>query len=362
MTKLFRFSKLLSAVAIVACLCNDAAAQQQDSLRFPLQDRRGDRFSWNYYNPFDINDTSVIKQNIEYDPVTNQYYITEKVGDLIYRKPTFLTFDEMYRLQSQQQENEYFNQRAQTLLDLNRKISRPPPHVYDKLFDRMFGVDSNGLKVIIKPQGTIDLSMGYQGQIVENPTLPESARKNGGLDFQQVTNLNINASIGDKLKLPISYNTLANFNYENQLKLDYKGMDDEILKSVEAGNITFQTKGTLMSSPQSLFGVKTQLQFGKLFITAAIANQKSQQQSLALNGGGISQTINKKLDDYDENRHFLLAQYFRVNFNNAMSNLPVVNSQVHIMRMEVWVTNKTGITTNTRSVVGFMDLGENSAV
>ena len=179
---------------------------------------------------FDLPDTSIIKQDIQYDPITNQYYINEKIGDVIYRKPTYLTFDEMYRLQSQQQENDYFNERAQTLLDLNRKVSRPPPHVYDKLFDRIFGVGPNGLKVDIKPQGTIDLTMGYQGQVIKNPTLPESARKTGGLDFNMNTNVNINASIGDKLKLPISYNTLANFDYENQLKLDYKGMDDEILE------------------------------------------------------------------------------------------------------------------------------------
>jgi cell surface protein SprA len=360
LTKIFIAKIILATVLLTVCLCNNLLAQNPDSLHYPLQDTRGDKFSWNYSNPFDINDSSIIKQDIQYDPVTNQYYITEKVGDVIYRKPTYLTFDEMYRLQSQRQESNYFNERAQTLLDLNRKISRPPPHIYDKLFDRMFGVGPQGLKVDIKPQGTIDLTMGYQGQVVKNPTLPESARKNGGLDFNMNTNLNINASIGDKLKLPISYNTLANFDYENQLKLDYKGMDDEILKSVEAGNISFQTKGTLMSSPQSLFGVKTQLQFGKLFITAAIASQKSQQQSLALQGGGLSQTINKKLDDYDENRHFLLAQYFKNNYNTAMSNLPVVTSQVQVMRMEVWVTNKTGATTNTRSIVGLMDLGEYS--
>ncbi|MFT4153179.1 cell surface protein SprA [Parafilimonas sp.] len=331
-----------------------------DSLRYPLQDRRGDRFSWDYANPFDLNDTAFIKQNIEYDPLTNQYYITEKIGDIIYRKPTYLTFDEMYRLQSQMQEDDYFSQRGEALLDLNRKISRPTPRVYNKLFNRMFGQDTGNLKIDIKPQGTIDLKMGYQGQVIQNPSLSESARKSGGLDFDMSTNLNINASIGDKLKLPISYNTLANFDYENQLKLDYKGMDDEILKSVEAGNISFQTKSSLMSSPQSLFGVKTQLQFGKLYVTAAIASQKSEQKSISLSGSGVSQSVDKKLDDYDENRHFLLAQYFKNNYNKAMSNLPVVNSQVQIVRMEVWVTNRTSATTNVRTVVGLADLGESS--
>jgi cell surface protein SprA len=115
-------------------------AQVRDSLHYPLQDRRGDRFTWDYSNPFDLTDTAIIRQNIEYDPVTNQYYITEKVGDVLYRKPTYLTFDEMYRYQSQKQETDYFNERGQTLLDLNRRISRPPPRLYDKLFDRIFGV------------------------------------------------------------------------------------------------------------------------------------------------------------------------------------------------------------------------------
>ncbi|MFX6793970.1 hypothetical protein ABTH15_19310, partial [Acinetobacter baumannii] len=66
----------------------------------------------------------------------------------------------------------------------------------------------------------------------------------------------------------------------------------------------------------------------------------------------------KRLDDYEENRHFLLGTYFRTNFNKTMSNLPIVNTQVQIQRMEVWVTNRTGATTDARDIVGLMDLGE----
>lgn len=343
------------------CTVHSFAQTKTDTtqLHYPLQDRRGDWLSWQNTNPFDIADSSVIQRDIEYDPVTKQFYITEKIGNTVYRKPTYLTYDEMWKLANEQAEKDYFNERSETLFELNRKAVRPKPQVYDKLFDRIFGVAPGGLKVDIKPQGSVDLSLGYQGQNIKNPTLPERARKTGGLDFNMNSNVNLNANIGDKLKLPISYNTLANFDYENQLKLDYHGMDDEILKEVQAGNISFQTKGSLMSSPQSLFGVKTQLQFGKFFITAALASQKSQTQSLGLQGGGLNTRINKKLDDYDENRHFLLAQYFRKNYNTAMSNLPVVNSQVQVLRMEVWVTNRNGATTNSRSVVGFMDLAEN---
>lgn len=351
---------LLLASGHVFAQKKDSTAQKRDSLRYPLQDRRGDRFSWQNRNPFNLNDTGIIKQNIEYDPVTKQYVITEKIGNTTYRTPTTLTYEEFWALQNKAAEDAYFNERSKALSSLNRNILRPKPRVYNKLFDRIFGVGPNGLKVDIKPQGEVNLKLGYTGQHVKNPTLPERAQRNGGFDFDMTNNVNVMASIGDKLKLPINYNTAANFDYMNQLKLDYKGMDDEIIKSVEAGNISFQTKGTLMSSVQSLFGIKTQLQFGRLMLTATIASQRSQRQAVTLSGGGLNQQVNKKLDDYDENRNFLLGQYFRKNYNKAMANLPVINSQVQILRLEVWITNRTGAVSNTRAIVGLMDLAEDT--
>ncbi|MBS1655333.1 MAG: cell surface protein SprA, partial [Bacteroidetes bacterium] len=157
-----------------------------------------------------------------------------------------------------------------------------------------------------------------------------------------------------------NYNTLANFDFENQLKLDYHGKDDEILKTFQAGNVNFTTKSTLIPGAQSLFGIKTQLQFGKLYVTSVLANQRSQRQSLGLQGGTATQSFSLTADEYEENRHFLLAQYFRNNFNTAMKQLPIVNSAVQIQRIEVWVTNRTGVTTDTRDVVALMDLGENA--
>ncbi|MEI2750622.1 MAG: cell surface protein SprA [Ferruginibacter sp.] len=178
------------------------------------------------------------------------------------------------------------------------------------------------------------------------------------LDFQMNAQLNVNASIGDKLKFPINYNTLANFDLDNQLKLDYTGKDDEILKRFEAGNIAFPARGTLIPGAQQLFGLKAQLQFGKLFITGVLANQKSQRQSVNLQGGTASTPFEIKADEYEENRHFLVGQYFRGKYNKVMSNLPAITAPVQILRMEVWVTNRNGTTTETRDIVGLADLGE----
>jgi cell surface protein SprA len=255
-----------------------------DSLKYPIQDRRGDKLSNPGRKSFDLKDPSNIKDSIEYDPKTKQYYIVEKIGNSYYRKPTYLSFDEYMRIRGKQDEDDYFKKRSDVLSGLNKKLLKPKLSVGDNLFNRIFG---NG-KVEIKPQGSVDITAGYQGQNIKNPTLPERARKSGGFDFNMDANLSVIANIGDKMRLPISYNTQATFDFENQLKLDYTGTNDEIIKRIEAGNVSFSTKGTLIQGAQQLFGIKTQLQFGKLSITAVLANQRSQRQSLGLQGGSSS--------------------------------------------------------------------------
>ncbi len=329
---------------------------QTDTSRYPLTDRYGDPYSNPNRNTFDLRDTGYLKRTIEYDPKTKQYYIIEKIGNKFYRTPASFSMEEFLRLQGRKDEEDYFKKRSALLANMNRRLFKPKFKVSKDWFNRIVGEG----KVDIKPSGYVDFLAGYQGQNIQNPTLPERARRNGGFDFNMNSQLQVDANIGDKIKLPINYNTLANFNFENQLKLDYRGKDDEVLKIFQAGNTSFASKGTLIPGAQSLFGLKTQLQFGKLFITTVLANQQSQRQTLGLQGGTAAQNFIVRSDEYDENRHFLMGQYFRNNYNTAMRQLPVVNSRIQIQRVEVWVTNRNGTTTDTRDIVGFMDLGENT--
>ena len=324
------------------------------TLPFPIHDRRGDFLSSGQRSTYDFNTPPNITDSIAYDPFTQMYTVYEKIGNHYYRTPTAYTAEEYWQMRGRQAEIEYFRKRANTMNLLNRKLAKPRLSLYDNLFNRLFG---NG-KIEITPQGNVDIMAGYQGQNIKNPTLPERARKNGGFDFNMNAQVNVNANIGDKLKFPISYNTLANFGQDNQLKLDYTGVDDEIIKRVEAGAVQFPSRSTFIPGSQQLFGLKTQLQFGKLNITAVLANQRSQRQSVNLQGGAAAQVIDFKADEYEENRHFLLGQYFRDNYNKVLSRIPAVTTPVQILRLEVWVTNRNGSTTNTRDIVGLMDLGE----
>lgn len=332
---------------------DSAFLKKNDSLPFPIHDTRGDFISATP-NVYDFQNPPNITDSVAYDPVTKTYTVYEKIGDRFYRTPTTYTAEEFRALEAKKAEINYFKKRANTLSILNRGQVKPKLSLYDNLFNRLFG---NG-KIDIQPQGNVDITAGYQGQNVKNPTLPERARKNGGFDFNMAAQLNVNANIGDKMKFPISYNTLSNFGFANQLKLDYTGTQDEILKRFEAGNVSFPLTSSLIPGAQSLFGVKAQLQFGKLFITGILANQTSQRQSVNLQGGNAATHFQIKGDDYEENRHFLLSQYFKDNYNKVMSNAPAVTTPVQILKLEVWVTNKNGTTTNAREIVGLMDLGE----
>ena len=325
------------------------------SLRYPINDSRGDAVSSGNRGTFYLPNPTNVKDSVVYNAITRTYSVYEKIGEKYYRTPTTYNFDEYWAIQNRKSEIAYFQKRANTTNLLNRgKLLKPKLSLSDNLFNRLFGSG----KIEISPQGNVDIIAGYQGQRIDNPTLPERARNNGGLDFNLNAQLNVNANIGDKLKFPINYNTLANFNLDNQLKLDYTGSDDDIIKRFEAGSVSFASKGTLIPGAQQLFGIKTQLQFGKLYVTTILANQRSQRQNVNLQGGSASQTFEIKADEYEENRHFLVAQYFRDNYNRVMANAPAINSPIQILKMQVWVTNRNGITTETRDIVGLMDLAE----
>ncbi len=324
-------------------------------LRYPIKDSRNDATSANNRGTYYLPNPSNITDSVVYNPINRSYTIYEKIGNKYYKTPTTYSFNEYWALRNRQAEMAYFQKRSNTTNLLNRgKFLKPKLSLTDNLFNRLFG---NG-KIDINPQGSVDIIAGYQGQTINNPTLPERARKSGGLDFNLNAQLNVNASIGDKLKFPINYNTVANFNLDNQLKLDFTGNDDDIMKRFEAGSVSFASKGTLIPGAQQLFGLKTQLQFGKLYVTTILANQKSQRQSVNLQGAASSQSFEIRADEYEENRHFLLSQYFRDNFNGIMKNAPAINSPIQILKLQVWVTNRNGITTETRDVVGLMDLAE----
>ena len=329
----------------------------------PIKDRSGSFLDDENKNPFDLRDPKIIDQTIDYDPESNNYEVTEKIGDDYFRMPTYMTFDEYLDYKAKKQEQEYF-QRLAGISSAGGEIGPDidPIKKFDlsnSLIDRLFG----GTTVDLNPKGNIGITLGYDYQNVQNPVLLERQQNNGGFDFDMDIQMNMDGQIGDKLKLNANYNTKSTFDFDRQLKLAYDSeqfSEDEILKKIEAGNVSLPLKSTLIQGNQSLFGLKTDLQFGRLKLTTIISQQNSEKKDLQIEKGAQIQEFEIEVDQYDENRHFFLSHYNRDIFEPGLSNLPQISSLFNITKVEVWITNDRRETENTRNIVALADLGESA--
>lgn len=325
-----------------------------DSLPFPFPDHIADSYNTpGSSSPLAPGNPSNVKTEVEYDTKENQYNISEKMGDLFYRNPSYLTFEEFKNAEFKKSTGQYFRQRSSETDKLNQKSLIPKINVNSRVFDRIFG----GTTVDIRPQGSAELEFAAATNFNGNPALPERQRKVTTFDFKEKIQMNVIANIGDKMKLSTNYNTEATFDFENKVKLEYTGYEDDIIKKIEGGNITFPST-QLINGSQSLFGLKTQLQFGRLMVTSVFSQQKGQSKSIEVKGGAQTTNFEIKADQYEANKHYFLAQYFKDNYDAALSDLNLINSSINITQVEVWVTNTQNSTTDNRNIVAFTDLGE----
>src|SRR6185312_4417415 len=188
--------------------------------------------------------------------------------------------------------------------------------------------------------------------------LPVVQRSLTTFNFDENIQLNVVGEIGDKLKLTTNYNTKATFDFQNQMKLQYAGHEDDIIKSIDAGNVTFTLPGTLITGSQSLFGLKTKLQFGRLTATLVYAQEKGEKKTLTVQNGSRTSNFNIKVDQYQANQHYFLSLFFEEQYDSVLAHLPIVNTTCNITKVEVWVTNTTTQTQNTRDIIAYADLGE----
>ena len=291
---------------------------------------------------------------IEYDPISGDYLISEKIGNENYRLPLSLSREEFLKNDLRESIDRYWRERmSKNTLDQKSQLV-PQFRISGQAFNKIFGSNV----VNIKPQGYVEMSLGVKSNRIENPSIPVRMQKNTTFDFTQKINVNLDGQIGDRLKMRFNYNTDATFDFENKIKLDYSGNDDDIVKNVEAGNVSMPLTGTLIRGGTNLFGVKTDLQFGRLSVSTIFSQQKGETKIINTEGGAEKSKFEINATDYDANRHFLLGHYFYENYDQALKELPVIRSSVTINKIEVWVTNKSNRFQESRNILALMDLGE----
>ncbi len=295
-----------------------------------------------------------------YDPKTDLYVYTESVGEFDINYPIILTPEQYFELVRKERMKSYFKEKIDAFTGKKegseeaRKNLLPNFYVNSNFFESIFG--GNTIEVI--PQGSVAMDLGVLWQKNDNPALSPRNRTNLSFDFDQRISLSLLGKVGERLQVTANYDTEATFDFQNLVKIDYTPTEDDILQKIEIGNVNMPLNSSLITGAQSLFGVKTQLQFGKTTVTAVFSEQRSQNNTVVAQGGGTVNEFALTALDYDEDKHFFLAQYFRDNYDRALASYPFIQSQIQITRLEVWVTNRNQQTLNVRNVVALQDLGE----
>jgi len=305
------------------------------------------------------NPTSITSK-YTYDPFTDRYIYTESIGDFNINYPVILTPKEYEKLVLQEYMKGYYKTKLDALEGKKegakdaQKNLLPEFYVNSSFFESVFG--GNTIEVI--PQGYVSMDIGFLYSKQDNPVLSPENKSSFTFDFDQQISLSLLGKVGKRLQITANYDTESVFDFQNQIKLEYTPTEDDIIKKIEVGNVSMPLNSTLITGAQSLFGVKTELQFGKTTVTAVYSEQKSERKSVTAEGGGTLEEFELFALDYDESRHFFLSQYFRNNYDNALEEYPLIRSNVQITRLEVWVTNRNNTINNVRNIVALQDLGE----
>ena len=324
-----------------------------DSLVYPFHDAQNYSPQSNSH-PIFLNDPKNIENSVEYDPETNEYVFKRKIGDMEYRPSFSMSQEEYLEYDLDKSIKEYWHERAASAgkKDKSGSLSFNIPGLGS---EGPFGSNT----IDIRPSGTAELIFGVNSNRSDDPYKSEKQRRNTNFDFQEKIQMNVQAKIGDKIDFGIKYNTESSFEFErNKMKLKYEGKEDEIIKCIEAGDVTLPLNTTLINGSQSLFGIKSQLQFGKTTVTSVISHQKSQTSNITVENGAQTNKFEVYCDEYEEKKHFLIGHYFRNNYNKWLENLPIIGSPINITKIEVWVTSIGPATQENRNIVAFMDLGE----
>lgn len=327
-----------------------------DSLQYPIPDGG----SGGLY----LNDPANVREEVTYDPETGYYTIQKYYGNVPVGYPEILSAEEYRDRIFNDIDVDYWSDRVEQTsraTSLNGGGDReadgliPDIQIRSQAFADIFG----GNTIEIRPQGTAAIRFGGRYQKIENPIIPIRNQRTFAFDFDQTIQMNITGKIGERLQLSTNYDTEATFAFENKMKLEFQGQEDDIIKNLEMGNVSLPVNSSLITGAQSLFGVKGKFQFGNTTVTTVFSEQRSQSQSLNIQGGATQQEFQLWGDQYEANRHYFLSQYFRNHYEEWLSTMPVVNSPIQITKVEVWVTNRRSVTQDVRNIVAFMDLGEN---
>ncbi|MCX6174203.1 MAG: cell surface protein SprA [Ignavibacteriales bacterium] len=311
---------------------------------------------------------NMLSRTVQLDPTGKKVIIKETIAGKPIREYLELPIDEYIKLKLETIKRDVWEQKgyeyklkdtkkdlSQLITDItNIEIPLPSTPLLS-----IFGPPHINLKIA----GQVDIHGAWRNETTTGITTSALGNTRNEPDFKQQVQINLNGTIGDKLTLGADWNTERQFQYENQLKIKYTGYEDEIIQSIEAGNVSLQTS-PLVGGSEALFGIKAQFKMGPFSLTALASQKKSEIQEVSVSGGARSQQFEIHAYDYSPNHFFIDSVYADPQlhvFTDYYSNpTPRVNSTLFVKDIQVWKTVTGLFNPNERKANAYLSLPKRS--
>ena len=315
----------------------------------------------------------VRRRVVEIDSTGKNVEIREKIGDVTTKIILTIPLEEYVELRLKTRQEEMWDALAYQyeLKDSKRGLGE----LIKDITDFEIPLPSVGILSIFGPPkinlrigGAVDIHGAWRNETTEGVTASRLGNTRNEPDFKQTVQINVNGTIGDKLTISADWNTERTFEYENQLKIKYTGYEDEIVQSVEAGNVSLQTS-PLVGGSEALFGIKATFKMGPLTLTTLASQKKGEIKEKTVSGGTTTQEFTIHAYEYSRNHYFIDSTYANTTntadlnlFNKYYANpTPIVNQAYFVKKIEVWKSiNQTIGNANERNAITLIDLPNRS--
>lgn len=288
-----------------------------------------------------------IKREVEFESLDSFVVVRQTVLQDDIRPPIILSFEE-YRtlLQEQSQENAWHKYVVRELSAQTEGVRGPgginldiPVRIKSKAFQKIFGSGTVGLTVT----GNININMAIRREDRSEVRTAITRGANTTFKMDQKQRFTVTGKIGDKVTVNVDQDSERAFDFENNVRLVYQGYDDEILKRLEAGNISLSLPGTkyvtFSGKNSGLFGIKSEMVLGNLNVTTIASQEKGESQRLSLTGG--AQAGRKIIRDHQYLRYtyFFLDDLYRAEYDSfsvarthIQSRMPIRSESIEVYK------------------------------
>ncbi|UCE04391.1 MAG: cell surface protein SprA [bacterium] len=185
-----------------------------------------------------------------------------------------------------------------------------PVRIRSRAFQTIFGGDRVSLSVT----GQININGGLRQEKRSQVRDAFTRGSNYNFKMQQTQNFKVQGNVGDKVTVSVDQDSERPFDFENTVRLNYQGYDDEIIQSIQAGNISLSLPATRFVSfsaqNSGLFGIKSEAQVGNFHLTTIASQEKGENKTLTITGGAEEGEYTIKDYNYMKGVYFLIDSLY----------------------------------------------------